>query len=139
MTVKDRLLKFMEHVDMSQGRFEKHVGLSNGYVNNIGRGINSAQLNKISEKFPELNTNWLLNGEGEMLKPEFGRVEPGNEMNLALALELAILDDYLDWKSKETGVDYRALKANVFGKAKLILRNLDVVSLKAQFDGQPQD
>jgi hypothetical protein len=67
MTVKDRLLQFMEHVNMSQGRFEKHVGLSNGFVNNIGDGISSKSISKIKAKFPELNTTWLLNGDGEMI------------------------------------------------------------------------
>lgn len=66
MTVKDRLLQFMAHVNMSQARFEKHVGLSNGFVNNVGNGLTTKSLQKIKDKYPQLNTSWLLNGEGQM-------------------------------------------------------------------------
>lgn len=66
MTVKDRLLQFMAHANMSQARFEKHVGLSNGFVNNVGNGLTTKSLQKIKDKYPQLNTSWLLNGEGQM-------------------------------------------------------------------------
>jgi hypothetical protein len=68
MSVKDRMSEFLKHLDASQGKFEKFVGLSNGFVNNIGVGISSTSINKISKKYPELNTTWLLTGEGSMLK-----------------------------------------------------------------------
>lgn len=67
MNVKDRLLRFLKHIDLSQGKFEDKVGLSRGFVNNMGKGINSGSLNKISEVYPELNTTWLTTGEGDML------------------------------------------------------------------------
>jgi len=67
MTTKERLIKFLDHLNISQGKFEKNVGLSNGYVNNVGESIRRLQLNKISNVYPELNTAWLLTGVGEML------------------------------------------------------------------------
>lgn len=67
MSTKDRLLTFLVHSQLSQSKFEKKAGLSNGFVNNIGQGIHSASLNKIKTAFPELNTTWLVTGEGEML------------------------------------------------------------------------
>ena len=74
MTTKERLIKFLDHLDISQGKFEKNVGLSNGYVNNVGESIRRLQLNKISNLYPELNTDWLLTGVGEMIIVQ--RVEP---------------------------------------------------------------
>jgi hypothetical protein len=53
---------------MSQSQFEKIVGLSNGYVNNIQESISPSKLSLILENFPELNLEWLLVGKGEMLK-----------------------------------------------------------------------
>ena len=68
MNAKDRLLIFLSNLNIGQGAFEKNVGISNGYINNSKGSIGSQILNKISIKYPELNTEWILNGEGEMLK-----------------------------------------------------------------------
>ncbi|UWN59548.1 helix-turn-helix domain-containing protein [Alistipes indistinctus] len=68
MSVKQRLIEFIKREGLSQSRFEKAVGLSNGYVNNISKGIGADKLQRITEKFPYLNAEWLLTGKGEMLK-----------------------------------------------------------------------
>lgn len=68
MSVKQRLIEFIKQKGLSQSRFEKAVGLSNGYVNNISKGIGADKLQRITEKFPCLNAGWLLTGKGEMLK-----------------------------------------------------------------------
>ncbi len=68
-TVKQRLIYFIKSKGFSQGRFEKEVGLSNGFVNNISKGIGADKLQRILRSFPDLNQSWLLNGEGEMLLP----------------------------------------------------------------------
>ena len=67
-SVKNRLLQFLEYKNLSQKRFEEICGLSNGYVNNIRKSIKLDTFNgKIEPNFPELNRNWLLLGDGEML------------------------------------------------------------------------
>lgn len=65
--VKERLIEFIKYKGLSLSKFEKYVGLSNGYVYNISKGIGSDKLQRILTKFPELNQDWLINGEGEML------------------------------------------------------------------------
>ena len=35
MTTKERLISFLAYIGISQGGFEKKVGLSTGFVNNI--------------------------------------------------------------------------------------------------------
>ena len=67
-TTKDRLIRFIEHKGLSKNRFEKICGLSTSYVNNISQSIQPKMVQRISHKFPELNTGWLLTGEGDMLK-----------------------------------------------------------------------
>lgn len=69
-TVKQRLIKFIKFKSLSQAKFEKAIGVSNGFVNNISKSIGVEKAQRISNTFPELNIGWLLTGEGEMLKEE---------------------------------------------------------------------
>ena len=67
-TVKQRLIDFIEYKGLSKNKFEKTVGLSTGYVGNMRVSIQPDKIMKIALNFPDLNTGWLLTGEGEMLK-----------------------------------------------------------------------
>lgn len=67
MSVKERLMLFLKHKRIGQAKFACIAGLSRGYVNSIVSGIGNSALHKIETAFPDLNTNWLLTGEGEML------------------------------------------------------------------------
>lgn len=67
MSTKDRVIEFLKYKGLSQLKFEETVGLSRGYVNNIGDSIRESSLMKIASKFPELNIIWLKAGVGSML------------------------------------------------------------------------
>lgn len=67
-TVKQRLIEFITFKGLSQKRFAEMVGVSSGYVNAIRKSIQPDTLHRIAICFPELNTGWLVTGEGEMLK-----------------------------------------------------------------------
>ncbi len=66
--MKERLLIFLAHLGIGQKKFEQIVGLSNGFVNQVGDNIRQSSLAKIVGHYPELNINWLKTGEGDMLK-----------------------------------------------------------------------
>lgn len=66
-SVKQRLLAFMKYKKLSQSRFEKMVGLSNGYINSLRHSPSADKLSIILKTFPEVNRTWLLTGEGSML------------------------------------------------------------------------
>ena len=66
--VKQRLLSFLKDKSIGQTKFEQAAGISRGYVTNIKGSIGSDILNKISNAYPDLNTDWLLTGVGKMLK-----------------------------------------------------------------------
>lgn len=68
--VKNRLLLFIKELQLSQKAFEVKCGLSNGYINNISKGIGAAKLQKILCEYPNLNQTWLLTGEGEMFNTQ---------------------------------------------------------------------
>lgn len=67
--LKKRMMEFLQKLEISQAKFEKKAGLTNGTVNNTGESYRKSTLDKIKTAYPELNVNWLLTGEGEMLKP----------------------------------------------------------------------
>lgn len=68
MSVKDRLLDFVSYTGLSRRKFQERINVSNSYIQNISEGIGADVMNRISIQFPDLNTSWLLTGEGEMLK-----------------------------------------------------------------------
>ena len=68
MNVKERLKKFIAYKGFGQKAFEQSCGLANGYVNNIRISVTPQKLQQISLTYPELNTGWLMTGEGEMLR-----------------------------------------------------------------------
>lgn len=77
-TVKQRLIKFIKYKGLSQAKFEKAIGASNGFVNNISKSIGAEKAQSILGVYPELNMGWVLTGEGEMLKTE--NEEPKTEV-----------------------------------------------------------
>ena len=68
--LKDRLVEFIRHNNMSIREFERYCGFSNGVVGALKDNLTEDRRKVIVEKFPTLNLYWLLTGEGEMLKDE---------------------------------------------------------------------
>jgi SOS-response transcriptional repressor LexA len=66
-TIKERTLEFIKHKNISVKEFENRCGLSNGYVTAMRKGYGADKLNNVLTEFPELNRDWLLYNEGEML------------------------------------------------------------------------
>ena len=66
--VKQRLVQFIKMMHLTQKGFEELCGMGNGYVNSIRKGIGPEKMQSIIRAFPQLNREWLLYGEGEMLK-----------------------------------------------------------------------
>lgn len=91
MTVKQRLIYFLKHKGIGQKAFARIVGLSDGYVNAIRVSIQPDSLHKISMHFPELNTGWLLTGEGSMLKSDDMPAEKNTPVSNDLTRALDII------------------------------------------------
>ena len=70
LTINERIKKFCEYKRIAVSTFEKMSYLSNGYVKSIKKSLGSKKLDDVLNAFPELNREWLLYGEGEMLKSE---------------------------------------------------------------------
>lgn len=67
MTLKERLLEFVEFKKMNKRQFQMSIGVSNSYIQNLNENIGPLILEKISAVYPELNMEWLLKGEGNMI------------------------------------------------------------------------
>lgn len=67
MTIKERILVFIQSEGISVRRFEQAASLSNGAVSKMGDNTRRKVLEQISNAYPHLNMEWLLTGEGEML------------------------------------------------------------------------
>lgn len=70
MSVKERLKKYLKHINITISSFEESINVTNGYVNAISKSIGIDKIEIILEKYSNLNIEWLLAGKGEMLKNE---------------------------------------------------------------------
>ena len=69
-TIKERTIEFIKYKKISVKEFEIRCGLSNGYVANMRKGYSAEKLKDVLLAYPELNRDWLLYNEGEMLKEQ---------------------------------------------------------------------
>lgn len=68
MSVKQRLISFAKSQEKSVRAFEIKCGLTIGYINAIRVSISPDKIQSIVSHYPALNTEWLMTGEGAMLK-----------------------------------------------------------------------
>ena len=66
-TIKDRIFEFIKHENISRRGFSASINRSSSYVNNIVSTISAEVMQEIRNVYPQLNIDWLLTGEGEML------------------------------------------------------------------------
>jgi len=132
-SVKNRLLDFLKYKGISQSKFEQQCGISNGYVNNIRKGIKSEMFDKkIAPIFPELSKTWLLLGEGSMLVPQIEEVVPEEEEEDDLVLflrderkgyDITLTDIY-----EKTRIPVKTLKEVQQGVTELSTKQKNVLS-----------
>ena len=107
MAVKDRILMIIAHENLTNKAFERKCGLSNGYVNNFPKGVSYTIIEKILSVFPEIDRNWLVTGEGEMLKEKHKEETPCKEREMRI--------QYLEDKITDMKEEYKELKkSNLF-------------------------
>lgn len=69
-TVKERLEFFLKSKKISKTDFGKAVGVSNSFVSSMRKSLGPDKIQSIAQTYPDLNVEWLLTGEGEMLKSQ---------------------------------------------------------------------
>lgn len=82
-SVKERLKSYIKFKNISVRSFESTCGFSYGFVGNMRNSMQPDKILRISHCFPDLNTGWLMTGEGEMLKATVSQSTQGdNSPNL---------------------------------------------------------
>lgn len=68
--IVQRLLEVIEHSGLSQTAFAKKIGSTqaNLWRQLNGQKVNVATIMAVAQQFPEIDCNWLLRGEGAMVK-----------------------------------------------------------------------
>lgn len=66
MNIKERVQEIISDLHISQSMFEDTIGASRGTIAHLDNAISSKLLTKITTKFPQVSSDWILTGRGEM-------------------------------------------------------------------------
>lgn len=69
-TVKERLIAFLDYECVNKSEFGRRIGVSSAFVTSMRKSLQPDKIRLIQAEFPNLNINWLLTGEGSMLKED---------------------------------------------------------------------
>lgn len=67
VTQKDRILEFLISRKISKNKFYSETGIANSTLDKKS-GITGDTIKKIHIAYPEINLEWLISGEGDMIK-----------------------------------------------------------------------
>lgn len=73
MSLNERISKVIEYSGLTSSEFADEVDVQRSSISHITSGRNKPSLEfiiKIKSRFPEILWDWLVNGDGEMLKSE---------------------------------------------------------------------
>ena len=77
-TIKQRINAFIKYKGITIKSFEEKCGLSNGYISSMRKGFGTGKLENVLKEFPDLNRDWLLYNEGNMLSDSVSQNVNGN-------------------------------------------------------------
>ena len=81
-TVKQRLIDYLAFKRVSKAEFGRAIGVSSSYVTSMRNSISPDKIKSIALNYPDLNIQWLLTGDGEMMIDEsVGRGASGVVIN----------------------------------------------------------
>ncbi len=78
MSLNERISKVIEYSNLTPSEFADEIDVQRSSISHITSGRNKPSLEfiiKIKSRFPELLWDWLITGEGEMLKSELPETE----------------------------------------------------------------
>jgi len=82
MTIRERVIYFLEYKSISKYRFYKETGISNGFLDKDG-AIGSDKCAIICSHYHELNPEWLLLEKGKMLRSKYNNADIKAKFDIA--------------------------------------------------------
>lgn len=77
--VKERLVEYLQYEGVNKSEFGRRIGVSSAFITSMRKSIQPDKILAIQKQFPNLNMNWLLTGEGEMLSTATTTTEVARE------------------------------------------------------------
>lgn len=131
MKIVDRICKYLDVKGITRYRFYKDTGLSNGFLDKKGN-IGSDKCERIIYLYPDINPEWLLTGQGEMLRTailiesiQSVSPPPNDDIITLLKEQLKEKDTKIEIQAQEIGElrsDNRQLKEQIMGLDQQILK-----------------
>lgn len=117
--IKERILEIADYKGVSKEKFIENLGMTYGNFKGKQKltSLNSDFLDKILSEIPEVNAEWLLTGNGSMLKSKVKNevVTPNNDKYIAmLEKNNALLEEnkaLLQEKVSKLETEIQALKS----------------------------
>ncbi|WP_321331813.1 hypothetical protein [uncultured Bacteroides sp.] len=102
METTSNIKKYLKGKNIPLYKFLESIGKSNGYLNST-KNFSLETLEDIIKLYPDLNIEWLLTGEGSMLKDGPITVVDSSPEDIRLKDEVKSLKDELKESYKEIG------------------------------------
>ncbi|MBW8522589.1 helix-turn-helix domain-containing protein [Chryseobacterium chendengshani] len=116
MSLNERISKVIEYSKLSSSEFADEIDVQRSSISHITSGRNKPSLEfiiKIKSRFPEILWDWLVNGDGEMLKsdlPEIGDIPESENLEektkpTSLPDLFTMINDDEDFGSEEENIE----------------------------------
>jgi hypothetical protein len=129
-TIKERLGEYLKAKKITPTAFEKNIKAGGSYLNNV-KSIGSDKLLAISRAYKDINLEWLITGEGDMLKSEdtiikdVGHSIAGNDSSIAGDININVCKSELE-----------RLKLKVTYLERMLKDKEDIIDLLKKFNKQ---
>ena len=108
LTTNDRIKHLISFKQLSISSFSREIGLINGVtiskIINQNRKPSSKTIGRIIQAFPDINYDWLVNGEGEMIKGSVVKSVKTHEDDLTVTTKQVIdfMKEYYPYSTQES-------------------------------------